>query len=267
MSAQVHVSRPHEGVAQVLVDNGPGNFATAALHERLEAALTEARASEARVVVLGSAYDGVFISHGHIGDIVASLTGRGEPSGDPRAFLRVQKELDSGPMVSIAAIDGQAWGGGFLLALACDLRVVGEGSTVGQPEIMAGVSTAGEAVRIARIAGEAVAKQMLLDGRPFSAEDAHRVGLAHRVVPHGEALASAVEWAQWLAGRAPGDLAMVKDLITSGRDLPLAEALKRETGVFVSKFADEAVVSRLLTVQERYDAGADSYEAFGLPKS
>jgi enoyl-CoA hydratase/carnithine racemase len=266
MSVQVHVSRPYEGVAQLLVETGPGNFSTAALHERLEVALTEVRVAGARVVVLGSHLDGVFISHGHIGDIVASLAGRGEPSGDPRAMLRVQRELDTGPMVSIAAIDGQAWGGGLLLALACDLRVASEGATVGQPEIMAGVTTAGEAARIAHIAGEAVAKHMILDGRPFSAEDAHRVGLVHRLVPRGEALAAAVAWAEWLAGRSPGDLAMVKELITGARDLPLSEALKRETGVFVSKFADETVVSRLLAVQERYDAGADSYEAFGLPK-
>lgn len=92
------------------------------------------------------------------------------------------------------------------------------------------------------------------------------MGLAHRVVPQGTALAAAVEWAQWLAGRAPGDLAMVKDLITGARELPFGEALKRETGTFVARFADETVVSRLLTVQGRYDAGAGSYEAFGLPE-
>ena len=267
MTAQVHVSSPRAGVAQLLMDAGPGNFATAALHERLEEALVEVRRDGARVVVLGSHVDGVFVSHGHIGDIVRSLTGQGEPSGDPRAFLRVQKEFDTGPMVSIAAIDGQAWGGGFLLALACDLRVISETATVGQPEIMAGVTTAGEAARIARIAGEAVAKQLLLDGRPLSGTDAHRLGLAHKVVPAGEALTSAVEWATWLAGRRPGDLAMVKDLIVGGRDLPLSEALKRETAVFVSKFADPTVVSRLLAVQERYDDGADSHDAFGLPRT
>jgi enoyl-CoA hydratase/carnithine racemase len=267
MSAQVQVSHPSDGVVQILLDNGPGNFATAPLHERLDEALTSARQAGARVLVLGSAVDGVFVSHGHIGDIVGNLTGSGELSGDPRAFLRVQKELDTGPMVSIAAMDGQAWGGGFLLALSCDFRVASERTTVGQPEIMAGLPTAGEAVRIARLAGEAAARRLLLDGRPLPAHEAHRLGLVDRLVPAGQALAEALEWAEWLAGRAPGDLAMDKGLIVGARDLTMTEALKRETSLFVSKFADERTVSRLMEVQRRYDAGADSYEAFGVPAS
>lgn len=266
MSAQVHVSHPFDGVAQLLLDNGPGNFTTAPLHEQLEAALTAARENGTRVLVLGSAVDGVFVSHGHIGDIVGNLTGRAAPSGDVRALLRVQKELDTGPMVSIAAIDGQAWGGGLLLALSCDFRVASEAAAVGQPEIMAGICTAGEAARIAHIAGEPVAKRLLLDGRPLTATEAHRVGLVDRIVPQGEALTNALEWAEWLAGREPGDLAMVKELITGARGLSLADALKRETAMFVSKFADERVVARLLEVQRRYDEGADSYAAFGIPR-
>lgn len=266
MSAQVHVSHPFDGVTQLLLDNGPGNFSTAPLHEHLDAALAAARADGTRVVVLGSAVDGVFVSHGHIRDIVDNLTGRGEPSGDVRALLRVQKELDTGPMVSIAAIDGQAWGGGFLLALSCDFRVAGEEVTVGQPEIMAGICTAGEAARIAHLAGESVAKRLLLDGRPLTASEAHRLGLVDRIVPTGEALANALEWAEWLAGRQPGDLAMDKELITGARGLSLGDALKRETALFVSKLTDERVVARALEVQRRYDEGADSYAAFGIPR-
>lgn len=169
-------------------------------------------------------------------------------------------------MVSISAMDGQAWGGGFLLALSCDFRVASERTTVGQPEITAGVTTAGEGARIARLAGEAAAKRLLLDGRPLDAAEAHRLGLLDRVVPAGEALSAALEWAKWLARRQPGDLTLVKEAVIGGRDLTLAEALKRETGLFVSKFADPSVVSRLMEVQRRYDEGADSYEAFGIPR-
>lgn len=265
MNPQVHVSHPIEGVAQLLLDNGPRNFSTAPLHERLEAALTAEREAGTRVVILGSAVDGFFVSHGHIGDIVNNLTG-GALSGDPRSFLRVQKELDTGPMVSIAAMDGQAWGGGFLLALSCDFRVASARTTVGQPEITAGVTTAGEGARIARLAGEAAAKRLLLDGRPLDASEAHRLGLIDRLVPAGEALTAALEWAGWLARRHPGDLAMVKEVVTGARDLPLTEALKRETTIFVSKFAEPAVVERLAAVQRRYEEGADSYEAFGIPR-
>lgn len=267
MSAQVKVERPAEGVAVLLMDNGPRNFSTAQLHEVLDEALSAEREAGTRVVVLGSAVAGYFISHGHIGDIVGNLTGRQEPSGDPRAFLRVQKELDRGPMVSIAAIDGQAWGGGAELAWSCDFRVVSESSTLGQPEVMVGLPPAGGATRLARIAGEAAAKRLVLDGRPVAAAEAYRLGLVDRLVPSGDAVDEATEWAAWLAGRAPGDLAMAKDLIVSARELGMGDALKRETTVFVSRFADESIVERALGVQSRYDAGADSYDAFQLPKA
>lgn len=265
MSTEVGVERPAEGVAVLMMDNGPRNFSTAPFHERLEEALSEERETGTTVVILASVVDGFFISHGHIGDIVNNLTGRKEPSGDPRAFLRVQRELDGGPMISIAAIDGQAWGGGAELAWACDFRVVSEVSTLGQPEVMVGLPPAGGASRIARIAGEAAAKRVVLDGRPLSADEAHRLGLVDRLVPSGEALTAALEWATWLAGRPPGDLAMLKDLIVGSRELELGEALKRETTLFVSRFADDSVVERALGVQARYEAGADSYEAFQLP--
>jgi enoyl-CoA hydratase len=267
MDAQVHVRHPADGVAVLLMDNGPGNFATPPLHERLEAALAQVRESGTRVVVLGSAVKGFFVSHGHIGDTVRNLTGRGELTGDPRAFLRVQKELDTGPMVSIAAIDGQAWGGGAELAWSCDFRVASEASTLGQPEVMIGLPPAGGATRIARMAGEAAAKRLVLDGRPVNAAEAYRLGLVDRLVPTGAAVEEAVAWAEWLAGRAPGDLARNKELIVGGRDLEMGAALRRETSLFVSRFSDEPTVERALAVQRRYDEGADSYDAFALPRS
>jgi enoyl-CoA hydratase/carnithine racemase len=265
MTPQVHVTHPSDGVAQLLLDNGPGNFGTAPLHERLEEALTAEREAGTRVVVLGSAVPGYFVAHGHIGDIVNNLAQLGPLSGDPRAFLRVQKELDTGPMVSIAALDGQTWGGGHLLALSCDFRVAAVTTTINQPEVMIGMPTAGEAARIVRLAGEAAAKRLLLDGRPISAAEAHRLGLVDVLVADGTALDAGVEWATWLAGRDPGVLAMNKELIVGARELDLGDALKRETTLFVDKFAERETVERLLGVQRRYDEGADSYEAFGIP--
>lgn len=262
----VHATHHADGVAQLLIDDPPMNLATAPLHEELEERIAEARDAGMRVVVLGSSIPGYFIAHGHIGDIVANLGGGTDrPSGDPRSFLRVLKELDTGPLVSIAAIDGQAWGGGFLTALSCTFRVASESSTFGQPEILAGVSTAGEAARISRMAGEAAAMRLILDGRPIDATEAHRMHLVDKVVPDAASLDSALEWAAWLAARPAGDLTRIKGGILAGRDLPLTDALKSETARFVECFADPEIVGRLRAVQGRYDQGADSYEAFGIP--
>lgn len=265
MTANVHVSHPCDGVVEFLLETGPRNFSTTQLHERLETELHRARNEGAMVVVIGSAVEGVFISHGHLGQVVGNLTGS-HIDGDPRAPLRVQRELDTGPLVSIAAVDGQAWGGGAELAWACDFRVASEISTFGQPEVMLGLPPSGGATRIARLAGEAAARRLALDGRPISAAEAHRLGLVDRLVPPGGAIAAARDWAAWLTQRPEGTLALVKQAIVGGRDLPFREALRHETGTFVSRFAEEATVARVLAAQSRYDQGADSYEAFGIPR-
>lgn len=106
---------------------------------------------------------------------------------------------------------------------------------------------------------------MVLDGRPVTAGEGYRLGLVDWLVPSGESLATAIEWAIWLAGRTPGDLTMIKDLFVGARELELSEALKRETTLFVSRFGHDSVVERALAVQTRYDDGADSYQAFQLP--
>ena len=266
MSTVIEVIRPSEGVSVLMMDNGPRNFSTAPMLERLDSVLLGERNGGARVVIIGSSVEGFFISHGHIGDTVANLTGRQEPSGDVRAFLRVQKQLDTGPMISIAAIDGQAWGGGAELAWSCDFRVASETSTLGQPEVIVGLPPAGGATRIVRIAGEGAAKRLVLDGRPVTAVEAYRLGLIDLLVPQGRTLDAAIEWATWLAGREPGALTMVKELIVSGRDVPMSDALKRETAAFVSRFSDSSVVERALEVQARYDGGADSYDAFQISR-
>jgi enoyl-CoA hydratase len=263
---RVDVSHPADGVAVLLMDNGPMNFGNARLHGLMEEALTEARDNGTLVMVLASAVPGYFLAHGHIGEIVGTMTGTAASDGDPRAFLRLQKELDTGPMVSLAAIEGQAWGGGAELAWSCDFRVASEGSTLGQPEILVGLPPAGGATRMSRIAGEAAARRLVLDGRPVSAREAFRLGLVDMLVGNGSALDAAVQWATWLAGRPASHLALAKNLIVGSRDMTLGEALRRETGSFVERFTDPDVVERALEVQGRYDDGADSYDAFGIPR-
>lgn len=266
MPARVDVTFPHQGVAQLLLNSPPNNFLTWELTGRLEEALTQVRDEGYPVVVLGSAVEGYFVAHGHIDSMVNTFAGGREVSGDPSAGIRVQKELDTGPTISIAAVDGQAWGGGAELAWACDFRVASEAATFGQPEVMVGLPPAGGGARIARLAGEAVAKQLTIDGRPVSGTDAFRLGLAHRLVPPGEALVAALEWGEWLSGRSEGALAFSKSVIVGGRDLALGDALRQETTRFVERFSNPEVVRLARQVQQRYDGGADSYEAFGVDR-
>jgi enoyl-CoA hydratase len=259
----VELSWPSDGVALVLVDNGPRNFITWSLNDELEAVLLEI-ADDADVVVLGSAVDGFFLAHGHLGDNVETFTG-GSTEGDPTSGLRVWKLLDGGPFVSIAAIDGQAWGGGAEFAWNCDLRVASSRSTFAQVEVRLGVTTICAATRLSRLVGEATAKSLLLDGRPIPATEAHRLGLVHRLTEPGLVIDEALEWGRWLATHPHGALARTKASINGVRDLGLKEALDRELNTYIETFSRPEALDRARAAQAAYDQGATSATVFGVP--
>ncbi|WP_447762253.1 crotonase/enoyl-CoA hydratase family protein [Sphingopyxis panaciterrae] len=100
----------------------------------------------------------------------------------------------------IAAIEGHAVAGGLELALWCDLRVAAESAVFGIYCRRWGVPLIdGGTVRLPRIVGQGRALDMILTGRPVTADEAHRIGLADRVVADGEALAAAIELAKQIA--------------------------------------------------------------------
>lgn len=89
----------------------------------------------------------------------------------------------------LAAVAGPAMGGGCELALACDLRVCGEGARLGQPEVGLGILPgAGACYRLPRLVGPGVAKELIFTGRVIDAAEARAIGLVNRVVPDGEVL-------------------------------------------------------------------------------
>ena len=93
-------------------------------------------------------------------------------------------------MPTIAAIEGNALGGGLELALCCDLRVASERARLGLPEVRLAVTPgAGGTQRLPRVVGPARAKELILTGRVLTAAEAERIGLVNEVVPAGEAVA------------------------------------------------------------------------------
>jgi enoyl-CoA hydratase/carnithine racemase len=264
METVVNLSYPLDGVAQILQDTGPRNFSTFAANEQLLDALVEARDRGTRVVVIGSPVEGHFAGHGWLPDIIEVFTG-GTPSGDPLAGWRGFVELDTGPMVSIAAVDGEAWGHGAELAWACDLRVASRSATFGQPEVAVGtLPGSGGTVRLPRLVGESVALGLILDGRPIDATEAHRLGLVHRLVEPGTALTASLDWAAWLVGRPDGALRTAKQSVKAARDLPVKDALRAEGEAFMQRLAMPETLDRVRAVQAHYDEGADTLTAFGL---
>jgi E-phenylitaconyl-CoA hydratase len=129
----------------------------------------------------------------------------------------------------IAAVNGYCLGGGMTLLLATDLRVAGEQATFGLPEVKRGIVPAnGGTQRILDQLPFVVAMEMLLTGDSVDAVRALELHLVNRVVPAGEVLTTAMEYAQRIASNAPLAVRAIKELAYRSRDLDLAAGLRLE---------------------------------------
>jgi enoyl-CoA hydratase/3-hydroxyacyl-CoA dehydrogenase len=127
------------------------------------------------------------------------------------------KELGSGRVATIAAVNGLAFGGGCELAMACDVRIAARTALFGQPEIKLGIIPGfGGTQRLPRLVGVSKALEMNMIGDPILAEEAFELGLANRVVDDHELLDTALAWARKLAGQAPLALEQIKRVSAAG---------------------------------------------------
>lgn len=219
-----------ETVARLTLVNPPLNLVSQALLEELGAALDTLVATppgEVRAVVVTGSGERAFSAGSDVGEFESQ---RG-PAGWARHQLEsgVARNLAHLPMPTIAAIEGNALGGGLELALCCDLRVASQRARLGLPEVRLAVTPgAGGTQRLPRVVGPARAKELILTGRILTADEAERIGLVHEVVPAGEALQRAVAIGEEIAQRGPLAVREAKRLIDRGLDLPLDEGLALE---------------------------------------
>jgi enoyl-CoA hydratase len=228
-------------VAHLELVNPPLNLVTAELLEELDAALATLEAADpgdARAVVVSGRGDRAFSAGSHVGEFEAQ---RGPGGRNRLAFeSRVADRLATLPMPTIAAIEGNALGGGLELALACDLRVASERAKLGLPEVRLAVTPgAGGTQRLPRVVGVARAKELILTGRVVDAAEAERIGLVTRVVPAGQALSVAREIGAEIALRGPLAVREAKRLIDAAPDTRLDDGLAAELEASLRIFATD----------------------------
>jgi enoyl-CoA hydratase/3-hydroxyacyl-CoA dehydrogenase len=162
-----------------------------------------------RVLIFASANPMLFCA----GADIKSFTTMDEAAGKDlldqmHALLRA---MECSPVVTIAAVNAVAYGGGCELAMACDLRIAAESAMFGQPEINLGIIPGfGGTQRLPRLVGEAAALELNLSGDPIGADRAFELGLANRVVPDHELLDTALSWARKLASQPPVAIEQIK---------------------------------------------------------
>jgi enoyl-CoA hydratase/carnithine racemase len=143
---------------------------------------------------------------------------------------RVNAALEALGKPVIAAIEGFCMTGGCELALACDLRVAGEGASFAITSARIGtLAGAGGTQRLPRIVGLANALEMLFSAEPIGTEEAFRIGLVNRKTEQGGALREALAMAAVYAERAPLSLAFAKRAVRRGLEMTLASGLDLET--------------------------------------
>ncbi len=130
----------------------------------------------------------------------------------------------------IAAVNGYAFGGGFEIALACDIRIASENAQLGLTEVTVGLMPGwGGTQRLPRLLPFGKAVELILMGKRITAGEAHRLNLVNRVVPFRDLKATAMEWAGQLAELDPTALQAAKEAIVTGRSMSLQDGLRLES--------------------------------------
>lgn len=216
-------------IAEIALAGGPLNLVNKALLRSLNGTLTEVNEDrDVRCLILHGGSARAFCAGSDINEF-ASLK---HDASEHKILFEdmVLRRLAQLPMPTIAAIDGPALGGGFELALACDLRVCRKGVALGLTESRLGGLAGNGSVRLARLIGPARAKELLFSGETLEAEQALAWGLVNRVATDGSALDAARALATTIASRGPLSNRLAKKLVDAAQDLPLDAALSLSTG-------------------------------------
>ena len=215
-------------IVEVILDGPPANALGPDIVEGLHAAMDFAETASAKVVLVTSAVTGFFAAGADIKHMSAVDAASFREYGNAlRAGL---ERLSALPMVSVAAIDGLALGGGLELAMACTMRVAATGARLGLPEVKLGlIPGAGGTQRLPRLVGRGRALDIMLTGRQVEADEAFWIGLIDRLAEPGEtARAAAWQLAHELtAASTPAQLAVVRT-VDAAYDRPIHEGLRYE---------------------------------------
>jgi len=215
MSGSIHVEAAGDAVRVLTIDNPPMNPLGVAMRETFMRTLdeVETHANLRAIVVTGAGR--AFCS----GDDLKDVAPQGE---DLAGFGRLLERLDASRVPVIAAINGWCVGGGFELALCCDIRIASTEARFVCAGVNMGLMVS--AYRLPRLIGVSRAKAMLLTGSPHDAETAERFGLVTALHEPDALQAAAIELAQRIASRAPLSVEATKRVAARAVDLSPEEA-------------------------------------------
>ena len=248
-----------EGVIELALHRAPCNELGSQSLEELEkfATALQLMQVEAHALIIYSDMKPGFCAGADLRELYqrSQAVEKAEAARGVRDFLerihRVLNLIDATPLTTIAAVHGVTFGGGFELALACDLIIADKMTRFCFPELRLGLIPGfGGIPRLKRDLGNAVVRDLLLTGRSINATKAQQIGLVSQVVGEGEALRAARATAMQLGKFDRETASAAKKFIKA---IPHDE-LRREIDVFCELFARPAVRDRLKKFVESTDA-------------
>lgn len=240
-------------VGYILINRPKANCYEINFHKQLIACLDEANANpEVKVIVLKSAIERFFCAGADVKVFAANSVEENKAMVD---YARMAaNKLSESKKITIAAINGHALGGGLELAMACDLRLAGEGSYfLGLPEIKLGLIPGnGGSQRLIRLIDKSKALELLLTGDNISPQEAYSLGLVNHLFA-AESFQQMVEaYAEKLAQGPVEAMAAAKLCVHKGLELSLADGLKLEDELVNPLYdTDDAREGSLAFVEKR----------------
>jgi enoyl-CoA hydratase len=215
LSGTIHIQRPASAVVRLVIDNPPMNPLGVAMRATFMGVLDEVEADDSLRAIIVTGKGKSFCAGDDLKDV-------GEAGEDLAGFGRLLERLDATRAPVIAAINGWCIGGGFELALCCDLRIASTEARFTAAGVNMGLMAS--AYRLPRLIGVSRAKAMLLTGSPHDAATAERYGLVTGLHAPDDLEAAALALASRIASRAPLSVEATKRVASRAPDLSPEDA-------------------------------------------
>ena len=212
-----------EGKIAIFSLNRPDvlNAQNAQLHHELNDALLDFRDDSDLWVGIINGYGRAFSAGADIKDFTPTTT------ESLVGFQRIRAEQIWKPF--IAAIHGYCLGGGLQLAMECDIRIAADDAHFGYPEVLIGYFPGSECtLRLPRYINRSHVMELMLTGKQVNAEEAYRMGLINLVVPRGELMQAAINWAESICEAGPLGVQATKEMIIRGYNMTWDDGMKLE---------------------------------------
>lgn len=241
----------HDQIAVLTYTRPPENVLGFADLAQLDTSLQQLADDErVHVVMLTGGIPRYFAAHADLADVAALVHGTGTGPHGPDTWQRTLTRISTIPQPVIAAINGQAWGGGLELALSCLMRVASPAAHFRFPEVTDGaIPGAGGTQRLPHLIGLPRAARLILTGATLTPDQALPLGLIEAILPGEGFLDAALAWAAPLAAQPRHSLAAAKQALLLSTRLPLDQGIALTQEIFLATLTSPETQAMHATVR------------------